>query len=241
MRMVMDTDNQRADYLPYAAVAHRLQTGRPLVTVSYAQSLDGCLTLRQGKPAPVSGEASMQITHQLRTAHDAILVGVGTVLADNPRLTTRGVVGDNPRPVVLDSRLRIPTDAALLNNPRGLIIATTERADKGRCAALEATGSTIWVLPPDKEGRVSLTALLDRLGGEVVNSLMVEGGSQVISSFFRERLVDRAVLTIAPVFAAGYHAVRDLTTTDWQSLPRIDGMQVVPVGGDLIVWGDLIR
>ena len=183
----------------------------------------------------------MHITHQLRAAHDAILIGVGTVLADNPRLTARGVTGGDPRPVVLDSQLRTPPDAALMRHPRGPIIATTGQFDKDRCAALEAAGSTIWVLPVNQDGRVSLTALLDRLGESGVNSLMVEGGSQVVSSFLRERLVDRAVITIAPVFAAGYHAVRDLAITDWQALPRLDAMQMMPVGDDLIVWGGLIK
>ena len=76
--MVTGTD-QYVDYLPHGAAEHRLRTGRPLVTLSYAQSLDGCLTVRQGEPSPVSGEAAMQITHRLRAAHDAILIGVGTV------------------------------------------------------------------------------------------------------------------------------------------------------------------
>jgi len=214
--------------------------GRPLVTVSYSQSLDGCLTLRRGEPSPVSGKRSMQITHQLRAAHDAILIGVGTVLADNPRLTVRMTAGDDPRPVVLDSQLRTPPDAALLKNQRSPIIATTEQAGEDRRAALEAAGGTIWVLPVNADGRVSLADLLDKLGEAGINSLMVEGGSQVISSFLRERLADRAAITIAPVFAAGYHAVRDLAITDWQSLPRLKDVQVISAAPDLLIWGDLI-
>ncbi len=228
------------DYLPHGAAEHRLQTGRPLVTVSYAQSLDGCLTLNQGQPSPVSGEPSKWITHQLRAAHDAILVGVGTVLADNPRLTARLVPGDDPQPVIIDSWLRTPPAARLLKNLCHPIIATTEQADQHRRAELEAAGGTVWTLPADDNGRVSLSALLDELGDAKFNSLMVEGGSQVISSFLRERLADRVVITIAPVFAAGYHAVRDLSITDWPSLPRLDSMRSIPAGPDLLVWGNLI-
>lgn len=238
--METGTVSQYSDYLPHAAAAHRNRTGRPLVTVSYSQSLDGCLTLRQGEPSPVSGEHSMRITHQLRAAHDAILVGVGTVLADNPRLTVRMTAGDDPRPVVLDSQLRTPPGAALLKNPRGPIIATTEQAGEDRRAALEAAGAAIWALPVNERGRVSLADLLSKLGEAGINSLMVEGGSQVISSFLRERLADRAVITIAPVFAAGYHAVRDLAITDWQSLPQLADVQIITAEPDLIVWGDLI-
>jgi len=78
--------------------------GRPLVTLSYAQSLDGCIAARPGQPLAVSGPLSLTLTHQLRAAHDAILVGIGTVLADNPRLTVRLVEGQHPQPVVVDSR-----------------------------------------------------------------------------------------------------------------------------------------
>jgi 3,4-dihydroxy 2-butanone 4-phosphate synthase/GTP cyclohydrolase II len=126
-----------------------------------------------------------------------------------------------------------------LDNPRGLIIATTDQADKGRCAALEAAGAIIWMLPVNEDGRINLPALLDRLGEAGVNSLMVEGGSQVISAYLRGGLADRAVITIAPVFAAGYHAVRDLAIADWQSLPRLADMQVIWAEPDLIVWGNL--
>lgn len=235
----MSAISHQPSYLPQRAAAHRARTHRPLVTLSYAQSLDGCLTLHQGKGAPVSSPASMRITHRLRAAHDAILVGVGTVLADDPRLTVRLVEGRDPQPVVLDSRLRIPVGAALFSYPHSAIIVTTGHADAGRRAAIEAAGGKVWVLPDDSEGRVNLGDLLDRLGQAAIDSLMVEGGSQVISSFLREGLADRAVITIAPVFAGGYHAVRELRLDKWEALPRLIDLQVADAEGDLIVWGEL--
>ena len=236
-----DISHQKPGFLVHKAVEYHARTGLPLVTVSYAQTLDGCLTLKRGQSSPVSSQAAMKITHQLRAAHDAILVGIDTLLADNPRLTVRLAAGPNPLPIVLDSHLRMPLDAALLSHPRGVIIATTEQADHDRHDALIAAGGTLWVLPSDQDNRVSLNDLLGKLGKMKINSLMVEGGSQVISSFLREGLANCAIITIAPVFAAGYHAVRDLHFTDWGALPRLVDMQSITVDNDLIVWGDISR
>ncbi|MEZ4635790.1 MAG: dihydrofolate reductase family protein [Caldilineaceae bacterium] len=97
-----------------AAADHHQRTGRPLVTLSYAQSLDGSITAQPGQPFAISSAESLQWTHSLRAAHDAILVGIGAVLADDPSLTVRFAQGQNPQPVVVDSHLRLPTDAQLL-------------------------------------------------------------------------------------------------------------------------------
>ena len=96
---------------------HRQRTGCPFVTLSYAQSLDGCIVAQPGQPLALSGAQSLILTHKLRAAHDAILVGIGTVLADNPRLDVRLAPGPDPQPVVVDSRLRFPLNANLLQQP----------------------------------------------------------------------------------------------------------------------------
>ena len=96
-----------------SAPAHRRRTGRPFVTLSYAQSLDGSIADRPGRPLALSGPQAMALTHGLRAAHEAILVGIGTVLADNPRLNVRLVDGPDPQPMVVDSRLRFPPYANL--------------------------------------------------------------------------------------------------------------------------------
>ena len=98
------------------AAAHHARTGRPLVTLSYAQSLDGCIAAGPGQRLSLSGPEALMLTHELRAAHAAILVGIGTVLADDPRLTVRLVPGSHPQPVVVDSRLRIPDDCYLLRH-----------------------------------------------------------------------------------------------------------------------------
>ncbi len=217
------------------------QRGRPLVSLCFAQSLDGCLTARRGQPTALSGAEAMRLTHQLRAAHDAILVGVDTVLADDPQLTVRIFPGEHPQPVILDSRLRTPPDAKLLacrGDPGGLPpawIATTPFSDPARRAVLEEAGARLLLLPPDAEGRVLLPALLDCLAENGIRSLMVEGGAQVITSFLEEDLADWVAITLAPVFLGGLHAVQHALP----ALPRLSQVQYERAGQDMVVFGRL--
>ena len=220
-------------------VDHRRRTGRPFVTLSYAQSVDGCIAARPGQPMALSGPQSLVLTHQLRADHEAILVGIGTVLADNPSLTVRLVAGRNPQPIIADSRLRFPSDATLLQHPdRAAWIASSQQADGQRQAALEAAGARILWLPPNARGQVDLAALLERLGQLGINSLMVEGGTRIITSFLSERLVDSVVLTIAPTLLGGLRAVRKLRLLDSVHLPRLRNVRYHQLEDDIIMWGD---
>ena len=177
------------------AVDHRRRHGRPFVTLSYAQSLDGCIAACPGQALSLSGPQSLKLTHYLRAAHDAILVGIGTILADNPLLNVRLVQGKDPQPLVVDSRLRFPLEANLLqHHPLSPWIATSEQADVERQRQLEAAGARIIRLPSTAAGDIDLHALLAQLGAWGVNSLMVEGGARIITSFLAAQLVDHLVL-----------------------------------------------
>lgn len=215
---------------------HRQKTGRPLVGLCFAQSLDGCLAAQAGQPTQLSGPESSLLTHRLRAAHDAILVGVGTVIADDPQLTVRLAPGPNPQPVILDSRLRTPLEAKLIRRlDQPAWIATTPSADPVKKAALESAGARLLILPPDGEGRVSLAALLEKLAEEGVSALMVEGGAQVITAFLAQGLADWVAITIAPVFLGGLPAVGP-------GLPGITRLQAVcaeQLGDDLMISGCL--
>lgn len=209
---------------------------RPIVTVTYAQSLDGSLTAEAGRPLNLSGPEASRLTHQLRAAHDGILVGIGTVLADNPRLTVRLVEGAHPQPIVLDSHLRFPLDANLLSHPTERVwIASTVTAPAERRATLEAAGARIIPLPHDAAGRVSLAALLDHVGAAGIRTLMVEGGAQIIAAFLEQRLADRVVITIAPRLVGG---LRALATP--MNVP-LRNVRYQIVGEDMVVEGDLAR
>lgn len=222
------------------AADHRREMGRPFVTLSYAQSLDGCIAAGSGQPLAISGRQSLVLTHQLRTAHDAILVGIGTVLADDPHLTVRLVDGKSPQPVVVDSRLRFPPGANLLrDHPLTPWIATSQQADPRRQEALEMAGARVLRLPTDANGWVSLVHLLERLSGLGINSLMVEGGAGIITSFLRERLVDLLMLTVSPMLVGGVHAVQGLGGGDLARFPHLHRPHSKWLGEDLILWGGI--
>lgn len=197
---------------------------RPFVTVTFAQSLDGSISTRRGVPTRLSGHASMVLTHKLRALHHAILVGVGTVLADDPSLTVRLVPGTNPQPVILDTHLRCPLDSKLLSSSRCKrpIIITTDfslrgcsrRGDdwvsnealkkKERRCRLESAGAKVWTCKSTASGRIDLQAALALLSH--YDSLMVEGGARILNSFFQNShtlSVDEVLITLAPCLIGG--------------------------------------
>lgn len=228
------------DNLLKNAEIHRKQTGLPLVTLSYAQSLDGSIAAVKGKPLSISGSIAQIITHGLRAAHDGILVGIGTILADDPQLTVRLVQGRNPQPCILDSTLRFPADAELLKRDEKLPwIATTEKASIKRQKALEKAGARIIRFASDDKGYVPIRSFLKYLAGEGMNSLMVEGGACVIGSFLSSQLVDQVVITIASCFVGGLPALdfsEEYISTE-TDFPRLSNMNVEMAGEDLIIWG----
>lgn len=207
---------------------------RPFVTLSYAQTLDGSIAL-PGRGLALSGPESLQMTHALRAAHDGILVGIGTVLVDDPRLTVRLAPGRNPQPIVLDSHLRIPPTANLLKHPDRRLWVAAADPDPERQSALEALGAWVCALPMDSDGRVVLAALLERLGERGIKTLMVEGGARVINSFLGARLVDRLVLTLSPRMIEGVRAV----TAPGEAGLELKNVRYRQLGSDLIVEADL--
>jgi 3,4-dihydroxy 2-butanone 4-phosphate synthase/GTP cyclohydrolase II len=180
---------------------------RPRVTVTYAQSLDGCLASGVGAPLALSGPESLSYTHQLRAQHSAILVGIGTVLADDPQLTVRLVEGKNPQPIVLDTQLRFPLSARLLRHPTHKpILITGPQSSEPRRRALEEAGARVVRGPLDSSGRLQLSVVLGLIRSMGFESLMVEGGARVITAFLAEKLVDAVAVTISPRFVGGLRA-----------------------------------
>lgn len=211
---------------------------RPFVTVSYAQTLDGRLATRSGSSQWISGPESLRLVHELRASHDAILVGVGTVLRDNPRLTVRLVDGSDPLRVVVDSALRTPLGAAVLADgaARGTLLAACTTAEPARVAALDRLGAAVLLLPPDATGQVPLDLLLEALSGRGMRSLMVEGGARIITALLRARLVDRLVVTVAPkLLGAGIEAIGDLGIDDLSQALTLSDLRVTPYGADLVL------
>jgi len=185
-------------------------TGLPLVIAKMAASLDGKIATHLGDSHWISNERSRRFVHKIRHGVDAILVGVGTVVVDNPKLTTRlsGRKGSNPLRIVLDTHLRIPLDSLVVSETREAptIIATGPKPYKKRREALEGKGVEVLSLPLVR-GRVSLPELLKHLGKRDITSLLVEGGAEVHGSFFYDNLVDKVYLFFAPKIIGGNRAV----------------------------------
>jgi 5-amino-6-(5-phosphoribosylamino)uracil reductase/diaminohydroxyphosphoribosylaminopyrimidine deaminase/5-amino-6-(5-phosphoribosylamino)uracil reductase len=212
----------------------------PWVTIKYAQTLDGRIATRSGESQWISSADSLVYAHELRACHDAILVGVGTVLRDNPRLTVRLVEGANPLRVVVDSRLRTPLDKALLDPPTEALFAATTAADPARRAALEALGAQVLILPAQADGRVDLPALLAALVARGVRSVLVEGGAEMITALLRQRLAHRLVVCVAPkVLGMGVEGVGDLDISRLDDALTFRDARFWLCGADVLFEGDL--
>lgn len=213
------------------------------VTVHYAQTLDGRIATRTGHSQWISGDASLCLAHELRASHDAVMVGAGTVLADNPRLTVRLVPGRSPTRIVVDSALRIPLHAHVLTDGAApTLIATTRRAPQARIEEVQRQGVKVLVLEEDAMGRVNPHHLLRRLPELGIHSVLIEGGRDLITAVLTERLVDRLVVCIAPkIVGAGIEAVGDLHIEEMGGAITFTHSSVTTVGEDIIFDGQLER
>lgn len=176
-------------------------------TIKAAMTLDGKLATRTGDSKWITGLAARTDAHRLRATHDAILVGIGTVLADNPRLDTRLVKGRSPIRIVLDSQLRTPPESYLLPKtarkaPRTIIVCSA-KASPARERVLRAQRAEVWRMATHRNGRIDVFALAQRLAEEKIYSVLVEGGAGVHATMFEQRLVDEVVIYIAPKIIGG--------------------------------------
>jgi GTP cyclohydrolase II len=213
------------------AVRDRLRapgTERPVVTLSWAQSATGAIAAAGGARTAISGPESMALTHRMRAMHDAILVGINTVLTDDPLLSVRLAEGSQPQPVVLDSRLRFPLGARLL--------ARTDRkpwifhaSGRGSTVAeeLERQGAVLFAVA-NSHGGLDLQAVLAALAGAGISSLMVEGGARVLRAFITLHLAAQAVVTESRLPIEGVPG---------PGIPPMKTSRKVDVGDDVVTWG----
>jgi diaminohydroxyphosphoribosylaminopyrimidine deaminase/5-amino-6-(5-phosphoribosylamino)uracil reductase len=190
-----------------AGFLSRLRLGRPLVTFKLATSLDGRIAIASGESQWITGPPARERAHALRASHDAIMVGTGTVVADDPQLTCRlpGLGHRSPVRVVIDRHLRIPWAARIIADAHRVPtwVLTLRSADPGRRAAFLANGVTLIDVNDDGEEQIDLAAALGALGERGITRLLVEGGARLAAAFFRARLVDRLVWVHAPLVIGG--------------------------------------
>jgi riboflavin-specific deaminase-like protein len=231
----MPERSTREKYLQHSA------TRLPFVTVKFAQSLDGRIATSTGDSQWISSPPAQRFVHKLRSEHDAILVGIGTVLADDPRLTVRLTKGRDPMRIVVDSRLRTPLSARVLADGAAshTLVVANENADLARVRAIEALGSEVLRLPASqKHIGVDLQRLLEELGGRRVESVLVEGGKQIITSLLAARLVDRVIIIIAPkIIGQGIDAIGDLGIARLDEAITFSSARTHKLGQDMIFDG----
>jgi 3,4-dihydroxy 2-butanone 4-phosphate synthase/GTP cyclohydrolase II len=214
---------------------------RPYVALKYAQSLDGRIATATGDSRWISGEPERRVSHALRAACDAVLVGAGTVDRDDPELTVRLVSGASPTRVVLDSTLRLAPSANVLQPDAATIVVTTDRSDPDRRQELIRSGARVEVVSAEA-GRVDLAAALARLRSLGMESVLVEGGAGVITGLLARGLVDRVIVAVAPiVLGAGTEAVAELDVAEVRNGIRLVNRSIVPVGDDVILAWDVRR
>ena len=237
-------EQSEAAHVLYEAFAKHIKTGIPFVSVKFAMSLDGKIAAASGDSKWVTGVKSRNMVQQMRRQSDAVLVGINTVLADDPQLTARDVDGSplsrQPLRVVADSHCRTPSDARLLRQPGSTVIATTLPSPDPRIARLTDAGAEVLTVPAGPDGKVGLEALLAELSRRGVVSLLVEGGGQLLGSLFDHALVDKVFAFIAPVVIGGKTAVSPVEGCGAKSMARawnIQQAELTPFGLDWLITG----
>lgn len=218
-----------------------IATGRPFVILKVAASLDGKIATKAGESRWITGEAARKKVHELRDEVDAVLVGIGTVLKDDPLLTVRldreGT--RDPLRVIVDSHARLPLEANVLKDPRKALVAVSPEAPKERVEALRSRGAEV-LLIEGASGKVSLGRLMEELGKRGIVSVMIEGGSEVNASAFHEGIVDKLILFYAPLLIGGKEAPSIVGGSGIEYLPqaiRLKDLRIERLGNDLLIEG----
>ncbi len=228
---------------------HWIDTGRPLVILKAGMTLDGKIATASGEAKWITGDAARRHVHRLRGQVDAIMVGIGTILRDNPELTARigahsdRLAGRQPLRVVVDSRLRLPLHARVTSVRSGAatLVATTTEAPRKKLTQLEARGIEVLTFP-GRGGRVPLPALLSALAKRRITSLLLEGGSELNASALRAGLVDRVMLYVAPRLLGGRNAIGligGLSPARLGDAVALERLSIRKIGDDMLIQGDI--
>jgi diaminohydroxyphosphoribosylaminopyrimidine deaminase/5-amino-6-(5-phosphoribosylamino)uracil reductase len=223
-----------------AGFLSRMRLGRPRVTLKFATSLDGRIATASGESQWITGQPARGRAHALRASHDAIMVGTGTVIADDPQLTCRlpGLDHRSPVRVVIDRHLRIPPTARLIADAHRIPtwVLTLPSADPALRATFLAERVTLIDVDPDREGQVDLAAALRALGERGITRLLVEGGSGLAAAFLRARLVDSLIWVHAPlaIGSEGIPAIAGLDLAALADALAFERLSTETIGDDVL-------
>lgn len=222
-----------------------ITTGKPFLTLKVAQTLDGRIATSTGHSKWVTSRSSRHAAHRLRAQHNAIMIGVGTLLTDDPLLTVRYANGVSPIRVILDSKLRVPLDAKLLISselaPKTIFICT-EEASKEKIARIEEKGAMVKILPHDERGWVTWEALLEYLKELGITSVLIEGGNTVQTGCMKSGHADRIAAFIAPkILGSGIDAIGDLGIRNINSAIQLTNVKIRRIKEDLLFIADFTK
>lgn len=212
-----------------------MRKARPYVTLKIAQTLDGRIGASSGDSRWISSLSSRRLAHRERGLHDAVMVGIGTVVQDDPKLTVRLARGRNPLRIVIDSKLRIPADSRILKDQAkaATLVACSRNHNRKKFEQLRAMGIDVIIAGRDK---VDLQELLSLLVKRNISSVLVEGGAGLYTSFLKEGLADRILAVIAPVITGkGIEAVGDLGTKRIRDAKRLEIRKILRRESDVII------
>jgi len=216
-----------------AFLKHR-RTGRPLVLLKLGQSLDGRIATRTGASRWITSEAARRHAHRWRSYIDVIAVGAGTVLADDPQLNVRLVRGRDPRPLVIDGRLRVSPGARIFGGERPILV-TGASVPSERLQPFVDRGVEVWALP-DEEGRIHLDAVTRAAGERQITSLLVEGGRALAAAALRDAVVDEVMIYLAPLLIGdGLPGIGDLGVDEVEQALRLEETRTRRLGPDLLI------
>ncbi len=216
-----------------------MKTKKPFVILKVAMSLDGKIATSKGDSKYITSKEARTYVHEIRSSVDAVMVGLNTVLNDNPELTVRHVEGKDPLKIVVDSQLKIPKNCNLMKEPSKLIIATTNKASKKEIIKFEQKGVRI-IITKAKKGMVDLNDLMKQLGKHEIMSIMMEGGSQLNSSAIKDGIVDKVIIFTAPkIIGNGIGAIGNLGITKINKAIPLKDHTFRKIGKDLLVEGYL--
>jgi diaminohydroxyphosphoribosylaminopyrimidine deaminase/5-amino-6-(5-phosphoribosylamino)uracil reductase len=219
-----------------------ITTKRPFVILKLAQSLDGRIATSKGESRWITGEKARRLVHRLRNEVDAVMVGINTVIKDNPSLDCRLRSGRNPLRIILDSRLSIPTNSRVLRHKdKKTIVVTTENADNKRIKSIIETGNRV-IIVKAKNNMVDMEGLMDELGSLDIMSVMIEGGSSISASAISEGIVDKVMFFVSPMIIGGIDSVSSIGGISpilLEEAVRVRNLRIRTVGKDILLEGYL--
>ncbi|MCH8328801.1 MAG: bifunctional diaminohydroxyphosphoribosylaminopyrimidine deaminase/5-amino-6-(5-phosphoribosylamino)uracil reductase RibD [Nanoarchaeota archaeon] len=216
-----------------------MKTKKPFVILKLAMSLDGKIATTSGDSKYITSPAARKYVHQLRNDVDAVMVGINTIVRDNPLLDSRLVKGKNPKKIIVDSSLKISERSKILKDPSKVIIATTKKAPKNKVDKLQRKGARVMILKP-KKGLIDLKELMKELGKSEIASVMIEGGAELSGNAIKEGIVNKLLIFTAPkIIGNGLGPIKNLGIKKVNKAIKLKNISTKKIGKDFLIEGNL--